>query len=110
MHGTNIKLITVCSSNNANVREKYRVWAIYRCLNVESRHVAVTVTIVTTLLYTVKIQSDQKVSVHLIITLVKHAKIFLKISGTYQDNVVRIRDIRWRQCEPSANKCLETGG
>jgi hypothetical protein len=28
----------------------------------------------------------------------------------YHDNVDRIRDNRWRQCESGVNNCLETGG
>jgi hypothetical protein len=61
------------------------------------------------------IQSDQKVSVYLMITVQKHEKIFETVSITYHDNVVRIKDNRWRWCESSvplalAVGCLETGG
>jgi hypothetical protein len=38
------------------------------------------------------IQGDQKVSVHLMITVQKHAKV---VSITYHENVVRIGDNRW---------------
>jgi hypothetical protein len=41
-----------------------------------------------------EIQGDQKFSVHLMITVQKHAKIFLTMSITYHDNVVRIGDNR----------------
>jgi hypothetical protein len=43
-----------------------------------------------------KIQDDKKFSVHLIITVKKHAKIFLKVSITYHNNIIRIRDNRRR--------------
>jgi hypothetical protein len=55
-------------------------------------------------------QGDKEVSVHLIITVQKFAKLFLKVSATYHDNFIRIRGNRWRSCESSVNKCLETGG
>jgi hypothetical protein len=42
------------------------------------------------------IQGDQKVSVHMMITVQKHSKIFETVSITYHDNVVIIRDNRWR--------------
>jgi hypothetical protein len=42
------------------------------------------------------VQGDQKVCVHLMITVQKHAKIFLTVSITYHNNVVRITDNRWR--------------
>jgi hypothetical protein len=42
------------------------------------------------------IQSDEKVPVHLTTTVQKHAKIFKTVSITCHDNVVRIRDKRWR--------------
>jgi ribosomal protein S26 len=38
----------------------------------------------------------KKASVHLMITVQKQAKVFYTISITYHDNVVRIRDNRWR--------------
>jgi hypothetical protein len=56
------------------------------------------------------IQDDQKLSVHLMIAVQKHAKIFQTVSITYHDNVVRIRDNRRRLCKSSVSKCLETGG
>jgi hypothetical protein len=37
-------------------------------------------------------QSDQKVSLQLIITVQKHAKVFLKVSNIQRDNVVRIKE------------------
>jgi hypothetical protein len=42
------------------------------------------------------IQGDQKVSVHLMITVQKTRKNILNCLNTYHDNVVRIRDNRWR--------------
>jgi hypothetical protein len=42
------------------------------------------------------LHGDQKVSVHLMITVQKHAKIFQTVSITYHDNVVIIKDNRWR--------------
>jgi hypothetical protein len=44
-----------------------------------------------TIKYNTKLQGDQKVSVHLMVTVQKHAK---TVSITYHDNVVRIRDNR----------------
>jgi hypothetical protein len=40
------------------------------------------------------LQGDQKVSVHLMITVQKHEKTFETVSITYHDNVVTIRDNR----------------
>jgi hypothetical protein len=40
------------------------------------------------------LQSEQNVTVHLIITIQKHVKIFLTGSITYHNKVVRIRDNR----------------
>jgi len=44
------------------------------------------------------VQGDQKVSVHLTITVQNARKItvFATVSITYHDDVVRIRDNRWR--------------
>jgi hypothetical protein len=42
------------------------------------------------------IQVDQNVSVHLMITVQKHAKIFYTVTNTYYDKVVRVRGNRWR--------------
>jgi hypothetical protein len=44
------------------------------------------------------IQGDQKVTVHLMITVQKTRKNILN-SFNHHDNVARIRDIRWRYCE-----------
>jgi hypothetical protein len=48
------------------------------------------------LLHRIIVQGDQKVSVHLMITVQKHAKIFLAVSVTYRDNEVRIMVNRLR--------------
>jgi hypothetical protein len=45
--------------------------------------------------FCILIQGDQKVSVHRMITVQNQAEIFLTVSVTYHDNVVRIRDNRW---------------
>jgi hypothetical protein len=42
------------------------------------------------------VQGDQKVSVHLMITVQKTRKNILNSSVTYHDDVVIIRDNRWR--------------
>jgi hypothetical protein len=43
---------------------------------------------------TIIIQSDQKVSVHLMITVQKYTKIFQTISITYHDKVFKIKNNR----------------
>jgi hypothetical protein len=42
------------------------------------------------------IQGDQKGSMYRMIKYKKHAKIFETFSITYYDNIVRVRDNRWR--------------
>jgi Tat protein secretion system quality control protein TatD with DNase activity len=44
---------------------------------------------------TALLQGDQKVSVHLMITVQKQAKIFEAVPTIYHDNIVIIRDNRW---------------
>jgi hypothetical protein len=57
------------------------------------------------------VQGDQKVSVHLIITVQKkHAKIFKTVSITYHDNVVSILNTVFENTVRRVNKRLETGG
>jgi ribosomal protein S26 len=69
--------------------------------------------------YRIKLQSYRVIKkslVHLTIKVQKkHAKTFYTVSITYHDNVVRVRDNRWRYCELVStvrriSKCLETGG
>jgi hypothetical protein len=55
------------------------------------------------------VQDDQKFSVHLMSTVQKHAKIFSTVSVTYHDNVVRIRDNRWRERESSVPLVMAVG-
>jgi hypothetical protein len=43
-------------------------------------------------------------------TVKKHAKIFLKFSTTYHDNVVNILNAVFEIIVWRVNKCLETGG
>jgi hypothetical protein len=59
------------------------------------------------------LQGEQKVSVHLMITLPKKKKkkkIFLIVSITYHDNVVSILNTVFENTVRRVNKCLETGG
>jgi hypothetical protein len=68
------------------------------------------------------IQDDQKVSVHLMITVQKHVKIFLTVSVTYHDdfkmaitefirNADRvIQNTVFENTVRRVNKCLGTGG
>jgi len=55
-----------------------------------------------TFILCVHIQDDQKVSVHVTITVQKTCKntVFKTLSITYHDNVVRIRDKRWPPRSP----------
>jgi hypothetical protein len=55
-----------------------------------------------------KIQGDQKVSVHLMITVQKTRKNILN-SFNHLPWLVRIRDNRWRQCESSVPLALAVG-
>jgi hypothetical protein len=56
------------------------------------------------------IQGDQKVSVHLMITVQKTRKnILYSFTITYHEKVVRIRDNRWRYCESSVPLALAVG-
>jgi hypothetical protein len=64
------------------------------------------------------IQCDQKVCVYLMITVQKTKQKYFKVSITYHDNVVTIRDNRWcailntvfENTVRRVNKRLETGG
>jgi hypothetical protein len=54
-------------------------------------------TVIYTVIYgIIYIQGDQKVGVILMLTVQKQEKVFHKVSITYHDNVVRVRDKRWR--------------
>jgi hypothetical protein len=55
------------------------------------------------------IQGDQNLSLHLVITVKKHTKIFSTVSISYHDNVFRVRDDRWRYCESSVPLALTIG-
>jgi hypothetical protein len=56
-----------------------------------------------------EVQGDQKSLYTWWLQYKKHAKIFPTVSITYHENVVRIRDNRWRQCESSVPQALAVG-
>jgi hypothetical protein len=56
------------------------------------------------------IQGDRNFSMHLMITVQKHAKLILKVSITYHDNVVNILNTVFENTVRHVNKYLETGG